>query len=145
MMPLLQVIWIRSNVFILLAMFGSVTILESNTQVMLYSRCLEETRCKVISMRAREGNDCKPHDEQVHMENFRLVSMIVSDKYEELGRMHCLFHCVPSGTETILDVMNSHLRDTCKQPEKLKYLVEFVQHLLDMKDKYAKIISMHGI
>ena len=83
------------------------------------------------------------------MENSWLVSMLVSDKYEDLGRMRFLFHYVSIGPKSIWYVMNSHLRDTCKQlltdPEKLKDLVEFVQHLLDMKDKYAKIISMHDI
>jgi len=81
----------------------------------------------------------------VHMENSGLVSMLVSDKYEDLGRMHCLFRRVPTGLATIRDVMTSHLRDTGKQlvtdPEKLKDPVEFVQHLLDMKDKYDEIIS----
>ena len=42
--------------------------------------------------------------------------------------------------------MTSHLRDTSKQfvtdPEKLKDLVDFVQYLLDMKDKYDKMIGM---
>eukprot|EP01018_Ginkgo_biloba_P015329 Gb_08576 [translate_table: standard] len=82
----------------------------------------------------------------VHMENSGLVSMLVNDKYDDLGRMHSLFRHVPTGLATIRDVMTSHLRETGKQlvtdPERLKDPVDFVQHLLDVKDKYDKIISM---
>ncbi|THU69714.1 hypothetical protein C4D60_Mb08t17290 [Musa balbisiana] len=81
----------------------------------------------------------------VHMENSGLVSMLVDDKYEDLSRMYNLFRRVPDGLSTIKDVMTSHLRETGKQlvsdPEKLKDPVDFVQHLLDEKDKYDKIIS----
>ncbi|GLJ44920.1 hypothetical protein SUGI_0945710 [Cryptomeria japonica] len=82
----------------------------------------------------------------VHMENSGLVSMLVDDKYEDLGRMHSLFRRVTEGLATIRDVMTSHLRETGKQlvtdQERLKDAVDFVQHLLDMKDKYDKIISI---
>lgn len=81
----------------------------------------------------------------VHMENSGLVSMLVDDKYDDLGRMYNLFRRVPAGLPTIRDVMTTHLRETGKQlvtdPEKLKDPVEFVQCLLDEKDKYDKIIS----
>ncbi|CAL9132155.1 unnamed protein product [Musa textilis] len=81
----------------------------------------------------------------VHMENSGLVSMLVDDKYEDLSRMYNLFRRVPNGLSTIKDVMNSHLRETGKQlvsdPEKLKDPVDFVQNLLNEKDKYDKIIS----
>uniref|UniRef100_A0A0D6QYY6 Cullin family profile domain-containing protein n=1 Tax=Araucaria cunninghamii TaxID=56994 RepID=A0A0D6QYY6_ARACU len=82
----------------------------------------------------------------VQMENSGLVSMLVDDKYEDLGRMYSLFRRVSTGLPTIRDVMTSHLRETGKQlvtdQEKLKDPVDFVQHLLDMKDKYDKIISI---
>jgi cullin 3 len=81
----------------------------------------------------------------VHMENSGLVSMLVDDKYDDLGRMYNLFRRVPAGLATIRDVMTTHLRETGKQlvtdPEKLKDPVEFVQCLLDEKDKYDKIIT----
>ena len=81
----------------------------------------------------------------VHMENSGLVNMLLDDKYEDLGRMYNLFRRVPNGLSTIREVMTSHLRETGKQlvtdPERLKDPVEFVQRLLDEKDKYDSIIS----
>ncbi|GAA0145750.1 ubiquitin-protein ligase [Lithospermum erythrorhizon] len=81
----------------------------------------------------------------VHMENSGLVNLLLDDKYEDLGRMYSLFHRVFNGLSTIRDVMTAHLRETGKQlvtdPEKLKDPVEFVQCLLNEKDKYDKIIG----
>lgn len=82
----------------------------------------------------------------VQMENSGLVKMIVDDKYEDLGRMYSLFRRVPNGLSLIRDVMTSHIRDTGKElvtdPERLKDPVDFVQRLLDEKDKHDKIISL---
>ncbi|KAL9246399.1 hypothetical protein vseg_019939 [Gypsophila vaccaria] len=81
----------------------------------------------------------------VHMENSGLVNMLLDDKYEDLGRMYNLFRRVTNGSNTVRDVMTSHIRDTGKQlvtdPERVKDPVEFVQRLLDEKDKYDKIIT----
>ncbi|KAG9147355.1 hypothetical protein Leryth_021426 [Lithospermum erythrorhizon] len=81
----------------------------------------------------------------VHMENSGLVNLLLDDKYEDLGRIYSLFHRVFNGLSTIRDVMTAHLRETGKQlvtdPEKLKDPVEFVQCLLNEKDKYDKIIG----
>uniref|UniRef100_A0A1D1YRK4 Cullin-3B n=1 Tax=Anthurium amnicola TaxID=1678845 RepID=A0A1D1YRK4_9ARAE len=82
----------------------------------------------------------------VHMENSGLVDMFVNDKYEDLGRMYNLFRRVSDGLSTIRVVMTSHLREKGKQlvtdPERLRDPVDFVQRLLDKKDKYDKIISL---
>lgn len=82
----------------------------------------------------------------VHMENSGLVNMLLDDKYEDLSRMYNLFRRVPDGLSTIRDVMTSHLRETGKQlvtdPERLKDPVDFVQRLLNEKDKHDKIISI---
>ncbi|GAB2280287.1 hypothetical protein Dimus_014929 [Dionaea muscipula] len=82
----------------------------------------------------------------VHMENSGLVNMLLDDKYEDLGRMYNLFRRVANGHSTIRDVMTSHIRNTGKQlvtdPERVKNPVEFVQRLLDEKDKYDKIINL---
>ncbi|KAK3025379.1 hypothetical protein RJ639_044919 [Escallonia herrerae] len=82
----------------------------------------------------------------VHMENSGLVNMLLDDKYEDLGRMYNLFRRVPNGLSTIRDVMTSHLRDTGKQLvtdlERVKDPVEFVQCLLNERDKYDKVISL---
>lgn len=81
----------------------------------------------------------------VHMENSGLVNMLLDDKYDDLGRMYNLFRRVPDGLSTIREVMTSHIRDTGKHlvtdPERLRDPVEFVQRLLDEKDKYDKIIG----
>jgi cullin 3 len=82
----------------------------------------------------------------VEMENSGLVSMLVDDKYDDLGRMYNMFRRVSTGLQTIRDLMTAHLRDTGRQlvldPERLKDPVEFVQRLLDEKDKYDKIIQL---
>ena len=82
----------------------------------------------------------------VHMENSGLVNMIVDDKYEDLGRMYSLLRRVPNGLSLVRDVMTSHIRETGKQlvtdPERLKDPVDFVQRLLDEKDKHDKIVSL---
>ncbi|XP_057447618.1 cullin-3B-like [Lotus japonicus] len=82
----------------------------------------------------------------VHMENSGLVNMLLDDKYEDLQRMYNLFRRVLAGLTIVKEVMTSFIRDTGKQlvldPERLKDPVDFVQRLLDLKDKYDKIISM---
>ncbi|KAH6822407.1 cullin 3 [Perilla frutescens var. hirtella] len=82
----------------------------------------------------------------VHMENSGLVKMLLDDKFDDLGRMYNLFRRVSNGLSTIRDVMTSHIRDTGKQlvtdPEKSKNPVEFVECLLEKRDKYDKIISL---
>lgn len=81
----------------------------------------------------------------VHMDNSGLVNMLVDDKYDDLSRMYNLFRRVPDGLSTIREVMTSHLRETGKQlvtdPDKLRDPVDFVQRLLNEKDKHDKIIS----
>lgn len=81
----------------------------------------------------------------VERENSGMVSMLENDCYEDLARMYSLFKRVPTGLKTLLDVLSSHLRETGKQlvtdSERSKDPVEFVQRLLDMKDKYDKLIQ----
>ncbi|XP_020578072.1 cullin-3B-like [Phalaenopsis equestris] len=81
----------------------------------------------------------------VHMDNSGLVNMLVDDKYDDLSRMYNLFRRVPEGLSTIREVMTLHLRETGKQlvtdPDKLRDPVDFVQRLLNEKDKHDKIIS----
>ncbi|KAJ7537211.1 hypothetical protein O6H91_12G102700 [Diphasiastrum complanatum] len=81
----------------------------------------------------------------VEMESSGLIPMLTDDKYSDLARMYALFRRVSTGLSTIRDVMSAHLRETGKQlvtdPERQKDPVDFVQRLLDEKDKYDKIIS----
>lgn len=81
------------------------------------------------------------------MENSGLVNMLCGDKYEDLGRMYNLFRRVTNGLSKIREVTTSHIRESLKQLltdlERLDDIhVEFVQRLLDEKDKYDKIISL---
>ncbi|EEC78114.1 hypothetical protein OsI_17639 [Oryza sativa Indica Group] len=80
------------------------------------------------------------------MENSGLVNMLVDDKHEDLSRMYNLFKRVPDGHSTIRSVMASHVKESGKalvsDPEKIKDPVEFVQRLLNEKDKYDEIISI---
>lgn len=80
------------------------------------------------------------------MENSGLVNMLVEDRYEDLTRMYNLFNYVPEGLTTIRSVMMSHIKDTGKSlvtdPERLKDPVDFVQRLLNVKDKFDNIISV---
>ncbi|KAJ1267473.1 hypothetical protein BS78_07G058900 [Paspalum vaginatum] len=80
------------------------------------------------------------------MENSGLVNMLVEDKYEDLSRMYTLFNHVPDGLTTIRSVMMSHIKDTGKSlvtdPERLRDPVDFVQRLLNEKDKYDNIINV---
>ncbi|KAK1609054.1 hypothetical protein QYE76_032727 [Lolium multiflorum] len=79
------------------------------------------------------------------MENSGLVSMLVEDKYEDLTMMYNLFRRVPDGHSTIKSIMTSHVKETGKSlvtdPERMKDPVDFVQRLLNEKDKYDNIIS----
>ncbi|CAH9084543.1 unnamed protein product [Cuscuta europaea] len=81
----------------------------------------------------------------VHMENSGLVNLILDDKYDDLGRMYNLFRRVSNGLSLLKDVMTSHVREIGKQlvtdPEKSKDPVDFVQRLLDEKDKHDRIIN----
>ncbi|MCI03720.1 cullin-3A-like, partial [Trifolium medium] len=78
----------------------------------------------------------------VHMENSGIAVMLMGDKYELLERM---FRSVPYGLTIVKDVMTSFIRDTGKRlimdPERLKDPVDLVQRLLDLKDKYDKVIT----
>ncbi|CAI7862139.1 unnamed protein product, partial [Closterium sp. NIES-54] len=51
----------------------------------------------------------------VDMENSGLVPMLVNDKYEDIARMYRLLKRVPSGLQTMREVMSGHLRETGRQ------------------------------
>lgn len=80
------------------------------------------------------------------MEDSGLVNMLVEDKYEDLTMMYNLFQRVPDGHSTIKSVMTSHVKESGRSlvtdPERLKDPVDFVQRLLNEKDKYDNIISI---
>ncbi|KAL5222420.1 hypothetical protein ABZP36_027133 [Zizania latifolia] len=79
------------------------------------------------------------------MENSGLVNMLVEDRFEDLTRMYSLFQRVHDGHSTIKSVMTSHVKETGRNmvtdPERLKDPVDFVQKLLNEKDKYDSIVT----
>ena len=82
----------------------------------------------------------------INMENFGLVHMLCNDKYVDLCKMYHLFSRVNVGLSEFREVMTSHIRETGKGlvtgSEMLNDPVEFVNRLLDLKDKYDKIIEV---
>jgi cullin 3 len=82
----------------------------------------------------------------IHMENSGLVNMLCDGKYEDLGRIYNLIGRVTDGHLNIGGVMSSHIRESGKElvtnPERLKDPVEFVQRLLDERDKYDNIVNL---
>ncbi|KAJ3695615.1 hypothetical protein LUZ60_000992 [Juncus effusus] len=104
-----------------------------------------KTEAKITSVVEREM--IENHMQRLlHMENSGLVKMLIHDKYEDLKRMYDLFRKVPEGLSAIRVLLTSHLRETGQQlvndPECLKDPVEFVQRLLNQKDKHDKIINL---
>eukprot|EP00276_Gloeochaete_wittrockiana_P009950 CAMPEP_0184657638 /NCGR_PEP_ID=MMETSP0308-20130426/20785_1 /TAXON_ID=38269 /ORGANISM="Gloeochaete witrockiana, Strain SAG 46.84" /LENGTH=732 /DNA_ID=CAMNT_0027095707 /DNA_START=65 /DNA_END=2263 /DNA_ORIENTATION=- len=81
----------------------------------------------------------------VEMENSGLISMLKDDKTEDLARMYDLFRRVKDGLLTMKEVMNTYVRGVGKalinDEEKAKEPVSFVMALLDMKDKFDKLIT----
>mmetsp|Transcript_2907 Transcript_2907/g.8201 ORF Transcript_2907/g.8201 Transcript_2907/m.8201 type:complete len:480 (-) Transcript_2907:633-2072(-) len=83
----------------------------------------------------------------VEMENSGLVCLLQDDKCEDLSRMYILFRRehVKDGLKVVREMMGTHVKETGKQvvldPERQKDPVEFVQRLLDLKDKYDTIIK----
>eukprot|EP00878_Enallax_costatus_P014463 GHUV01015127.1.p1 GENE.GHUV01015127.1~~GHUV01015127.1.p1 ORF type:complete len:678 (+),score=256.68 GHUV01015127.1:760-2793(+) len=81
----------------------------------------------------------------VEMEGSGLVPLLIDDAYEDLGRMYSLFKRVDDGLSLLKTVMGSHIKEQGKtlvnDPEKTKDPVEYVQALLEMRDKYENTIS----
>ncbi|EFN52532.1 hypothetical protein CHLNCDRAFT_138949 [Chlorella variabilis] len=81
----------------------------------------------------------------VDMENSGLVPQLVQDKYGDLSRMYCLFRRVEGGVDLLRQTMGDHLKEGGKalvlDPERQKDPVEWVQRLLQEKEKYDALIS----
>lgn len=79
------------------------------------------------------------------MEHSGLIPMLRDDKYEDLARMYQLFRRVDGGALLIRTVMGDYVKEIGKQlvqdPEKSKEPVDFVQNLLDERDKYDRIVT----
>ncbi|EPS73946.1 hypothetical protein M569_00804, partial [Genlisea aurea] len=73
-----------------------------------------------------------------------LMKMLIDDKFVDMGRMFRLFSNVPDGPSTIRDGMSSLIKAVGKElvADPSNNLMELVESLLELKDKYDKIISV---
>jgi cullin 3 len=71
-----------------------------------------------------------------------LIHMLLEDKYEDLSLMYRLFRRVDGGLHLMRLLMSDHIKEIGKQqdPENSKP-VEFVQKMLDQRDKYDRIVT----
>ncbi|EFJ43865.1 hypothetical protein VOLCADRAFT_83034 [Volvox carteri f. nagariensis] len=81
----------------------------------------------------------------LEMENSGLIALLRDDKYDDLSRLYCLMRRVDHGLATVRSMLCEHVKDVGRalvtDPERTKDPVEYVQALLDMRDKYEKIIT----
>jgi len=81
----------------------------------------------------------------IEMEGSGCISMLKDDKNEDLTRMYNLFARVSNGLDFMRDKISNFLRETGKalvtDEEKNKAPKLYVQSLLDLKDKYDKLLS----
>ena len=80
----------------------------------------------------------------VEMEHSGLVSMLRDDKVDDLHRMYLLFGRVANGLALMRDVMSNYLREVGKalvmDEERQKNVIDYVQAILDIKDKYVGVL-----
>mmetsp|Transcript_25320 Transcript_25320/g.80122 ORF Transcript_25320/g.80122 Transcript_25320/m.80122 type:complete len:736 (-) Transcript_25320:24-2231(-) len=81
----------------------------------------------------------------IDMENSGLVPMLQHDKYDDLARMYMMFKRVgPKALQELRTVMQEHVQSTGKglvmDPERAADPIEYVQRLLEEKDKYDALI-----
>jgi cullin 3 len=78
------------------------------------------------------------------MEHSGLISMLRDDKIEDLKRMYNLFGRVSNGHATMREMMSNYIKDTGKtlvmDEEKQKEHLQLIQSLLDLKEKYDKLL-----
>lgn len=81
----------------------------------------------------------------LEMENSGLISMLRDDKIDDLKRMYSLYGRVPGGLMLMRDMMSNDVKEIGKaivtDEEKAKELGTYVQSLLDLKDKYDKLLA----
>ncbi|GIL75860.1 hypothetical protein Vretimale_5569 [Volvox reticuliferus] len=82
----------------------------------------------------------------LEMENSGLIALLRDDKYDDLSRLYSLMRRVDNGLPTVRNMLCEHIKDVGRglvtDPERTKEPVEYVQALLDMRDKYEKIITL---
>jgi len=80
----------------------------------------------------------------VEMENSGLLALLRDDKTEDLSRMYHLLRRVEGGLTLMRTMTGDMIKETGKQlvqdPERCKDPVEFVQQLLERRDKYDQVL-----
>lgn len=80
------------------------------------------------------------------MENSGCIAMLRDDKIEDLKRMYKLFGCVVNGHNIMREIITKYIKETGESlimdEEKQKEHLQLIQSLLDMKDKYDKLLSV---
>lgn len=74
------------------------------------------------------------------MENSGLVNMHLENKYKDHRRIYSFFHQLPQGLSTLGDAMMANSLLVIQKG--VRDLVEFVWCLLNVRDKYDKIINL---
>jgi len=81
----------------------------------------------------------------IEMEGSGCIALLADDKTEDLGRMYNLFARVSNGLEYMKDKIATFVKETGKKmvvdPNKQKNPDQYVQSLLDLKDKYDKLLA----
>lgn len=115
---------------------------EEQARVTHYLDPSTETKIKEVAERELISVHMKS---LVEMENSGLISMLRDDKIEDLKRMYSLFGRVSGGLAIMRDLMSNDVREIGKaivmDEEKAKEQSTYVQSLLDLKDKYDKLLS----
>ena len=81
----------------------------------------------------------------VEMENTGEVALLQDDMFEDLERMYSLFSKVEGGLDLVKDTMAEYVKACGKQlvedPERTKDPVKYVNGLLELREKYEKVIK----
>lgn len=115
---------------------------EENARVSHYLDASTEPKIKEVAERELISVHMKT---LVEMENSGLISMLRDDKIDDLKRMYSLFGRVPGGLALMRDMMSNDVKEIGKaivtDEEKAKEQGTYVQSLLDLKDKYDKLLA----
>ena len=105
--------------------------------------CLHPSTAARVAMVAQSELVAAQIRPLLEMEGSGAVVLMEQDSYEPLGRMYSLF-CRVGGEVALRALASSHLRDVGKtlvmDPERMKDPVDFVQKLLELRDKYERLI-----
>eukprot|EP01122_Echinamoeba_exundans_P003081 TRINITY_DN1322_c0_g1_i3.p1 TRINITY_DN1322_c0_g1~~TRINITY_DN1322_c0_g1_i3.p1 ORF type:complete len:767 (-),score=234.76 TRINITY_DN1322_c0_g1_i3:63-2363(-) len=116
---------------------------EEVERVQHYMDPATEPKIREVAERELISNHMKS---LVEMEGSGEVSMLKDDKLDDLNRMFNLLGRVPKGHELMRNVMSALVKETGKAiveaPENQSKDKSYVQTLLDLKDKYDKILNI---